>query len=189
MVSIVSQRNTQDSFLEFSVNIEQLVSLFLWICCSFIISNMNVKGEQAVVGELYSFLLPSYRRCCGCWMLLQVWYFSVLHEFYIFYIILVLILLRADLAVGYDLAPLASSAVGAFKSLAAALRAKLGLWAVASTKKNINPGFWPNNQPSPSWIPTVTVLFFKMDWIVWSQWLETTIKKLVSCVSNVPWFA
>ena len=49
------------------------------------------------------------------------------HEFYILYIILVLILLRADLAVGYDLAPLASSAVGAFKSLAAALRAKLGL--------------------------------------------------------------
>ena len=42
-------------------------------------------------------------------------------------IILVLILLRADLAVGYDLAPLASSAVGAFKSLAAALCAKLGL--------------------------------------------------------------
>ena len=49
------------------------------------------------------------------------------HEFYILYIILVLILLRADLAVGYDLAPLASSAVDAFKSLAAALRAKLGL--------------------------------------------------------------
>ena len=40
------------------------------------------------------------------------------HEFYILYIILVLILLRADLAIGYDLAPLASSAVGAFKSLA-----------------------------------------------------------------------
>ena len=44
------------------------------------------------------------------------------------YFTLVFFRIRADLTVGFDLAPLSSSAVGAVKSLASAVAAKFGLW-------------------------------------------------------------
>ena len=70
---------------------------------------------DASTGESYPFLL--HFAVSIAW----------LNKFHLSYILLLFLRLRADLAVGYDLAPLSLSAVGAIKSLASAIAAKFGL--------------------------------------------------------------
>ena len=64
-------------------------------------------------------LISLYFFCSFCLL--------VLNKLYLLYIFLVFFHLRADLAVGYDLAPLSSSALVAIKSFASAVAAKFSL--------------------------------------------------------------